>query len=39
LVFSSNRSGSTQIYTMLANGTQIRPLTTKGNNEKPVWSD
>lgn len=39
LVFSSNRSGSMQIYTMLANGTQIKPLTTQGNNEKPVWSN
>jgi TolB protein len=38
LVFSSNRSGSTQIYTMLADGTQIKPLTTQGNNEKPFWS-
>lgn len=38
IVFSSNRSGSTQIYTMLADGTQIKPLTTQGNNEKPVWS-
>lgn len=39
LVFSSNRSGSMQIYTMLANGTQVKPLTTRGNNEKPVWSN
>jgi len=39
LVFASNRSGSMQIYTMLANGTQIKPLTTQGNNEKPVWSN
>jgi len=39
LVFSSNRSGSTQIYTMLANGSQIKPLTSRGNNEKPVWSN
>ena len=38
LVFSSNRSGSTQIYTMLADGTQIKPLTTQGNNGKPFWS-
>ncbi len=38
LVFSSNRSGSTQIWTMLADGTQLQQLTTHGNNEKPVWS-
>ncbi len=38
IVFSSNRSGSTQIWTMLGDGTQLRQLTTQGNNEKPVWS-
>ena len=38
LVFTSNRSGSLQIYTMLADGTQVKPLTTKGINEKPYWS-
>lgn len=38
IVFSSNRSGTTQIYTMLADGTNIRQLTTQGRNENPVWS-
>jgi TolB protein len=38
LVFSSNRSGSTQIWTMLVDGTQTRQLTTQGRNENPVWS-
>ena len=38
IVFSSNRGGSTQIWTMLANGTQVRQLTTQGRNENPVWS-
>jgi TolB protein len=38
LVFSSNRSGSTQIWTMLADGKQTRQLTTQGRNENPVWS-
>jgi TolB protein len=38
IVFSSNRSGSNQIWTMLADGTQLRKLTTQGRNEKPVWS-
>jgi TolB protein len=38
LVFSSKRGRSTEIYTMLANGTGVQQLTTQGNNEKPVWS-
>ncbi|MCC6587414.1 MAG: PD40 domain-containing protein, partial [Bryobacterales bacterium] len=38
LAFSSNRSGSTQIWTMLADGTQVRRLTSQGRNENPVWS-
>ncbi|HWC00721.1 MAG TPA: hypothetical protein VG672_28640, partial [Bryobacteraceae bacterium] len=37
LVFMSNRSGRRQIWTMLADGTQLRQLTTQGNNETPVW--
>jgi len=38
LVFSSNRSGPPQIWTMLADGTQLRQLTTQGRNTMPVWS-
>jgi TolB protein len=39
LVFSSNRNGKrSQIYTMLANGTEVTPLTSTGNNWMPVWS-
>ena len=38
IVFSSRRGRTTQIYTMLADGTQVRQLTTQGTNEKPVWS-
>ena len=38
LVFSSKRSRSTQIYTMLANGTHVQQLTSKGNNVEPVWT-
>jgi TolB protein len=38
IAFSSNRSGSSQIWTMLGDGTQLRQLTTQGRNEKPVWS-
>jgi TolB protein len=37
LVFSSNRSGSPQIWTMLADGTQLKQLTTQGRNTQPVW--
>lgn len=39
IVFSSKRSGRNQIFTMLADGTQVQQLTTAGNNEKPVWSN
>ena len=38
VVFSSNRNGSLQIWTMLADGTQLKQLTTQGRNESPVWS-
>jgi TolB protein len=38
IVFASNRSGSTQIWTMLADGTQLQQLTTQGSNTMPVWS-
>jgi TolB protein len=37
LVFASTRSGRSQIYTMLADGTQVQQLTTAGRNERPVW--
>lgn len=37
LVFSSNRSGRFQIYTMLVDGTDVKQLTTPGNNSMPVW--
>jgi TolB protein len=37
LVFMSNRSGKKQIWTMLADGTQLQQLTNQGNNEFPVW--
>jgi TolB protein len=37
LVFMSTRSGTNQIWTMLADGTQLRQLTTQGSNESPVW--
>lgn len=37
LVFESNRSGKYQIYTMLADGTQVTQLTKDGVNQSPVW--
>jgi TolB protein len=37
IVFAKTRGSSSQIYTMLANGTQIQQLTTVGQNERPVW--
>jgi len=38
LVFESTRSGTRQIWSMLADGTQARQLTTSGHNESPNWS-
>jgi len=38
IVFSSNRTGVSQIYTMLANGTKPRQLTKNGENKGPAWS-
>jgi TolB protein len=38
IVFESTRSGSRQIWSMLADGTQARQLTTQGSNESPSWS-
>jgi TolB protein len=38
LAFQSDRTGTTQIYSMLANGSQVRQLTTRGKNEGPTWS-
>jgi TolB protein len=38
LVFSSNRAGGSQIFSMLADGTEVKQLTTTGNNWMPVWA-
>jgi TolB protein len=38
LVFSSMRGRVTQLYSMLADGTNVRQLTTQGNNLQPVWA-
>jgi TolB protein len=37
LVFMSTRSGSPQIWSMLANGKQLQRLTTQGSNWTPIW--
>ena len=38
IVFESTRSGSRQIWTMLADGSQPHQLTLQGHNESPNWS-
>lgn len=38
IAFQSNRSGSEQIWTMLADGTQPTQLTFSGTNSQPSWS-
>jgi len=38
LVFQSNRSGSLQIWSMLADGTNQKQLTTSSSNSEPDWS-
>lgn len=38
LVFSNQRGRNTQIYTMLADGTRVKQLTTQGENVQPVWA-
>jgi TolB protein len=37
LVFASTRSGRSQIYSMLADGSDVKQLTTRGTNKSPVW--
>jgi len=37
IVFMSTRSGTPQIYSMLADGQQVKQLTTQGSNWSPVW--
>lgn len=38
IVFESTRRGGTQIWTMLADGSQQKPLTSSGRNQQPNWS-
>ena len=38
IVFQSKRNGRTQIYSMLADGSEVRQLTAGGENTQPNWS-
>jgi TolB protein len=38
IIFQSSRSGGMQIWTMLADGTNQKALTTSGSNTQPNWS-
>jgi TolB protein len=38
LVFQSTRTGTTQLYIMLLDGTELRMITRQGNNGSPAWS-
>ena len=38
IVFQSNRSGSLQIWTMFADGTNQKQITASGANSEPDWS-
>ena len=38
IVFQSSRSGSEQIWSMLADGTKLQQLTFSGRNSQPNWS-
>jgi TolB protein len=38
IVFQSTRSGSEQVWTMLADGSQQKQVTTSGRNSQPNWS-
>ncbi len=39
VVYQSNRTGRTQLYMMLADGTQTKQLTTSGENTQPNWGN
>jgi TolB protein len=38
LIYANKRGANSQLWTMLADGTQKKQLTTAGNNEKPIWA-
>jgi len=37
LTFQSDRGGSSQIYIMLLDGSELHAITTQGNNTSPAW--
>lgn len=39
IVYSSRRGETTQIFSMLADGTDVHQLTKSGNNLQPVWAN
>ena len=39
IAFESSRSGSKQIFIMLADGTRQKQITTTGKNTAPAWSN
>ncbi len=38
IIFQSNRTGSLQLFTMLADGSKVQQLTFTGHNSQPNWS-
>ena len=38
IVFTSTRSGKTQVFTMAKDGKNVRQITKAGNNYEPDWS-
>lgn len=38
LIYANKRGGNSQLWTMLADGTQKKQITHDGSNEKPVWA-
>ncbi len=38
IAFQSDRTGSNQIYIMLIDGSEVRMVTSQGNNTSPAWS-
>lgn len=38
LIYANKRGGNSQLWTMLADGTQKKEITNSGSNEKPVWA-
>jgi TolB protein len=38
MIYANKRGANSQLWTMLADGTQKKQITTTGSNEKPVWA-